>query len=159
MIEETGIVVALEGEHAWLETQAKSACGHCSVGKSCGTSLLARWFGSKRNSIQVVNHLGLQQGDTAVIGVSNELLIKSAFMVYMLPLIMMIMTATVISAMGANNAMVATSSLLGLLAGFLTMRWLNQNTDVGTVTLVRKVSPINSIPLETNITERGKSYE
>jgi sigma-E factor negative regulatory protein RseC len=155
MIEESGVVVAVEGEYAWVETQAKSACGHCDVGGSCGTSVLAKIFANKRNRVQVQNHLGLQQGDGAVIGISDEMLTRAALMAYMLPLVFMLVVAMMVSGMGANNAIVALSSGLGLLGGLLLMRWLNQYIGKGTVSLVRRAMPVNCIPLEIDMTERG----
>ena len=155
MIEESGVVVAVEGEFVWVETQAKSACGHCNVGSSCGTSVLAKVFANKRNRVQVLNHLGLQEGDGAVIGISDEMVTRAAFMAYMLPLVFMLVISMMVSGMGANNGVVALSSLLGLMGGLFLMRWLNQYIGKGTVSLVRRVLPGNYIPVEINITERG----
>lgn len=163
MVEERGVVIAIEGQLALLETQPKSACSHCNVGNdggsSCGTSVLAKWFGNKRNRIQVNNHLDLQQGDIAVIGISNEMLVMSAFMVYLLPLISMILASAAISSSGGGNVLVAVGSLLGLLVGLLTLRWVTRFTNPGAVTLVRKESANNYIPVEIDITRRGKIYE
>ena len=155
MIEETGVVVQVEGRYAWVETQSKSACGHCNVGENCGTSLLGKWFGRKRNRIQVCNHLDLQQGDFAVVGISNEMLIKASFLVYILPLMLMVTIATVFSQMQGTNAVVISGSLSGFLAGLFLVKRLSQYMSAGVVKLVRKAPPQNTIPLEIYTTERG----
>lgn len=164
MLEETGIVVTVEGNHAWIETQAKSACGHCQVGSNCGTSLLAQWFdkkgfANKRNRVLVTNHLNLKQGEHAVVGISDDMLIKAAFMAYMLPLFSMLIFAMLSSGLGASNFFVALGSLLGLVIGLMSIRLLNRSAGKATVSLVRRAARENHIPIESlftdNLTKRG----
>jgi sigma-E factor negative regulatory protein RseC len=128
MLEETGVVTAVDGEFAWVETQPKSACGHCTVSNGCGTSVLAKWYSPKKNQVRVVNHLNLQPGAAAVLGVANDVLIKAAFIAYMLPLLAMISFAIVGSVSGMNNIFVVISSLLGLMTGLWFARWLNNRS-------------------------------
>lgn len=126
MLEETGLVTAVDGEFAWVETQPKSACGHCNVSNSCGTSVLAKWFSPRKNQIRVFNHLDLQPGMTAVVGVADDVLIKAAFMAYILPLLVMISFAIAGSISGMNNTFVVISSLVGLVAGLWFVSFLNK---------------------------------
>lgn len=128
MLEETGVVSAVDGEFAWVETQPKSACGHCTVSNGCGTSVLAKWFSPKKNQVRVVNHLNLQPGAVAVLGVPDDVLIKAAFIAYMLPLLAMISFAIAGSVSGMNNIFVVISSLLGLMTGLWFARWLNNRS-------------------------------
>jgi sigma-E factor negative regulatory protein RseC len=128
MLEETGVVTAVDGEFAWVETQPKSACGHCTVSNGCGTSVLAKWYSPKKNQVRVVNHLNLQPGAAAVLGVADDVLIKAAFIAYMLPLLAMISFAIVGSVSGMNNIFVVISSLLGLMTGLWFARWLNNRS-------------------------------
>ena len=55
MIEEQARVVALEEQGVWVETQRRSACGNCSVNNSCGTALLGKVLGVKRNKVFTLN--------------------------------------------------------------------------------------------------------
>ena len=128
MLEETGRVTAVDGELAWVETQAKSACGHCNVSNSCGTSVLAKWFSPSKNQVRVLNHLNLQPGVTAVVGVPDDVFIKAAFITYMLPLLAMISFAVAGSLSGMNNTFVVISSLMGLMTGLWFVSFLNNRT-------------------------------
>ena len=128
MLEETGLVTAIDGEFAWVETQAKSACNHCNVSNSCGTSVLAKWFSPRKNQVRVLNHLNLQPGVTAVVGVPDDVLIKAAFIAYMVPLLVMISFAIAGSISGMNNIFVVISSLMGLMAGLWFVGFLNNRT-------------------------------
>ena len=167
MFEETGIVVAIEGNFAWLETQPVSACGHCNVGDSCGTSVLGKWFSRKanhkRNRVRVLNEIDLQVGESAVVGVSDNALIKAAFIAYMLPLLSMISFSILGSILGIDNAGVAICSVVGLLSGFWLISLINKLTGKAAyqVHLLRKLLSENDtarkdVLLQVNIQERGK---
>jgi sigma-E factor negative regulatory protein RseC len=155
MVEEHGIVVALDGDCAWVETQPKSTCGHCNVGNSCGTSLLAKWFARKRNRIQVKNELGLQPGDGAVVGINEQMLTKAAFMAYMIPMLCMVAMAMVASGLGAKDASVALCSLLGLGLGLVSMKVLNGRAGSEGVNLIRRAPQEKLIQLDSDFIERG----
>lgn len=90
MIEETGVVVSVQGLLAEVETTRRSTCGGCAVNGACGTSLLARYFGSKRSLLRVQNSIGAGQGDLVVIGVPEGALLKASFVAYLVPLLAMI---------------------------------------------------------------------
>lgn len=129
MIEESGVVVEIDGDYILVETQPKSACGHCNVGDSCGTSVLAKWFTRKRNQVRVYNQLGLQAGDKAVVGVADDVLIKAAFITYMLPLLSMVSFAILGSAVSASDMVVTLFSILGLFIGLLSLSLLNKRSS------------------------------
>lgn len=119
MLEETGKVVAIEGRYAVIETQQRSACGHCNVGDSCGTSVLAGLFSKRRNRVRLENHLNLSVGDQAVIGINESVLLSTAMMAYLLPLLMMI-TLTVISSLsGFGDGINFLVGMLGLFGGMM----------------------------------------
>jgi sigma-E factor negative regulatory protein RseC len=159
MVEEHGIVVAVDGDSAWVETQPKSACGHCNVGSSCGTSLLAKWFARKRNRVQVKNQLGLQPGDGAVVGINEQVLTKAAFMAYMMPLLCMIVLAMAASGLGVKDASVALCSLLGLGLGLVLMKVLNGRVGSEGVNLIRRAPQEKLIELDNDFIERGYNHE
>lgn len=117
MIEETGTVVSLEGAYAVIETQQRSACGHCNVGDSCGTSVLAGFFSRRRNTVKVLNHLGLTRGEQAVIGIDGSVLLGTAVLAYMLPLLLLIGFAVVSSLFGQTDDINFVAGMIGLFAG------------------------------------------
>lgn len=87
MITENAIVVAIDGEQTWIETQRKSTCGQCSASKGCGTSVLAKVIGNKLSKMKAINKIDAQVGDEVVVGLSEHSMLKGAFMAYLSPLL------------------------------------------------------------------------
>jgi len=117
MLEESGMVVAIEGSYAVIEIQRVSACGQCNVGDSCGTSVLAGLFSGRSNQVRLLNHLGLSVGDTAVIGINQSVLLITAVLAYMLPLILMIAFSVIANLSMLSDGINFIFSLLGLFVG------------------------------------------
>ncbi len=91
MIEETAIVVKCEGEFAWVEAQRKSACGHCSVSKSCGTGTIAKIWGQKTSQMKAINTARACEGETVLVGLQEGALVQGSLIIYLLPLVSMIL--------------------------------------------------------------------
>lgn len=87
MITENAIVVAVDGDQTWIETQRKSTCGQCSASKGCGTSVLAKVIGNKLSKMKAINKIDAQVGDEVVVGLSEHSMLKGAFMAYLSPLL------------------------------------------------------------------------
>jgi len=130
MIEENGKVIAVDGAFAVIETQARSACGHCNVGDSCGTSVLAGLFSKRRNNVRLENHLNLCVGDYAVIGINESVLLTTAIMAYMLPIALMIAFAVVANMAGIGDGINFLFSMLGLFAGMHISNRIMRNKDL-----------------------------
>jgi sigma-E factor negative regulatory protein RseC len=129
MLEETGKVIALQGRYAIIETQQRTACGQCNVGNRCGTSILAGLFGNRRHKVRLINHLGLSEGDFAVIGINESLLLSTAVLAYMLPLMLMIVPAVILSLYGFNDGISFIISLFGLFFGMQVSNKIMANKD------------------------------
>lgn len=87
MITEVAIVVAVDEDQTWIETQRKSACGQCSASKGCGTSVLSKVVGSKLSKMKAINKINAQVGDEVIVGLTEKSILKGAFMAYFSPLI------------------------------------------------------------------------
>lgn len=87
MIEERGAVVAVEDGHAWVETRRRSTCQSCTVSKGCGTGLLAHASKGRSLRVRVLDPLGLQPGDTVVLALAEDALLRGSLAVYLLPLL------------------------------------------------------------------------
>ena len=87
MIEENAVVVATEGEFAWLETERKSTCGSCAARKGCGTGVLANVVGRKMNRVVALNRAGAQAGDAVIVGIDERFLVRGSMAVYAMPLL------------------------------------------------------------------------
>ena len=124
MIEEQGQIVRTEGEVAWVRTQRKSTCGQCAAQKGCGTNVFSKVLGNKLVEFQAINRIDAAVGDTVVLGLHESVLLKSAALMYVLPLLLMFISALLASyiadslALDLSQAGVSLFAILGLLAGF-----------------------------------------
>lgn len=91
MIEEQALVVKIEGEYVWLETQRQSSCGHCSVKDGCGTQVLGKFLGNKMTAIRCLNTLNLKVGEKVLIGIEESALVKGSLLLYLVPILSMIL--------------------------------------------------------------------
>jgi sigma-E factor negative regulatory protein RseC len=130
MLEETGYVVSIEGDYAWVETARKSACQSCAVNKGCGTGALAKIFGEKTNHIRARNSLDVAVGDEIVLGLQEGGLVRGSLIIYAVPLVFMILFAMLAehfltggSQSGEHITILA--GLAGLVTGFLLVRWFS----------------------------------
>ncbi len=148
MLEETGIVIAIECNYAIIEIQARSACDHCNMDDSCGTSVLSSLFSKRRNNVRLINHLNLSEGDMAVIGINESVLLSAAILAYMFPLIVMITFAIIINLSGFNDNIDFSFSLLGLFFGIRIINRIMKNKDhqKKDIILLRKINrPTNEL--------------
>ena len=93
MITETGRVVAVDGEIAWVQTIRTSACESCSARSGCGQRVLAAASSGRANQVLVGNHLNAGVGDQVTVAVSESALLSASLLVYALPLLLLILGA------------------------------------------------------------------
>lgn len=118
MIEETGRVVAVENGAVWVESIRRAACKSCAARKGCGQSALAKLGQQKKNHVKALNNLNLQVGDSVVIGVPEDIVVKGTFIAYLMPLLLMLVAAVVAESLSSSDLVVSMSSIAGLLVGF-----------------------------------------
>lgn len=129
MIEETGVVVAVHGDLAEIESRRKTACGNCTANGDCGTSLLERYFGRRPLLLTVNNRIGAGPGESVVIGVPEQSLLALSFAAYVVPLVTMIAGGIAgsllapIAAPGFAREVSLGAGVLGLAAG---LGWLGR---------------------------------
>ncbi|HID48377.1 MAG TPA: Fis family transcriptional regulator, partial [Chromatiales bacterium] len=93
MIEQTAVVVKLEGDFAWVQAERESSCGNCAVKAGCGTAVLSRVFGNKVARMRAINTVQAQVGDTVTIGLKESAMLKGSVAVYLVPLLFMLLFA------------------------------------------------------------------
>jgi sigma-E factor negative regulatory protein RseC len=121
MIEERGRIIALVGDQARVTAERRSACGQCSVNNACGTSLLERVFGRRPVELLAHNPIGAQVGDEVVVGLSEQGLLRTAAAAYLVPILGLIIGASVGERFGGAHPEVA--SVLGALIGLALAFW------------------------------------
>ncbi|MDR8013517.1 SoxR reducing system RseC family protein [Ectopseudomonas guguanensis] len=124
MIEEQGRVVALEPGAVWVETLRKSTCSSCSANAACGQGLMDRLgVGRQRGYVRALSQMQLAIGDTVVIGVREDLLVRSSLLVYLLPLLGLFAAALLADGLGLPEPLIVLAGLAGLFASWLMVRW------------------------------------
>ena len=129
MITESGRVVAVTGNSAWVQTIRQSACQSCAVRSGCGQRVLAAASGGRANQVQVMNTLHASVGDDVTLGIEEQALLQASMLVYALPLLVMIVATLGASqfAPGSDGVAIVAAGL-GLGAGFLLVRlWQGGN--------------------------------
>ncbi len=134
MLEERGIVVAVEDDAIWVETQRKSACGHCEQSSGCGTGVLSTLFRVGVTRFRVAPPAEpLNVGDAILIGLEEQALLRGSLMLYLLPLLALFLVAAGYDSLAGGGALPvgegynALAGLAGLILGFVAVRWLAAN--------------------------------
>ena len=131
MIEEQAEVVEIQNGRLILQAQTQSSCGSCEASKGCGTSLLAKVVGRKFTRFQVENNINAEIGDTVVVGIAEDALLKGSMVMYILPVMGMLVFALLAefvlsSSQQYRDLITAAAAIIGMLAGALISKWYFQ---------------------------------
>lgn len=87
MMEQVARVIG-QSSKDWVlvEVEMKSACNHCDNSESCGTGSVAKAFSAKMQRFAVPADRQYQEGDLLKLGLPESVVLKSAALVYLLPL-------------------------------------------------------------------------
>lgn len=152
MIEEQAVVIALENklsaihpsvshstdydvnstkhEFAILEIMRHVPCGICGQTRGCGNSIWGKIFAHKSSTFKVINSINAKVGDAVIIGIDEKLVLKSALLLYALPLLTMMIGALLSQLVQSDTATqkdlyAIIGAVLGLFLGFI---WLKGHT-------------------------------
>lgn len=128
MLETRAIVIRLEGEDALVETTQGGGCGHCDSEKGCGSGKLSQLFSTQPRRFRVRNEAQAQPGAEVQISVAEGVLLRSALLMYVLPLLLLLaggaLGGQLVSEASSADAYAALGGAFGLVLGFLLARWL-----------------------------------
>ncbi|WP_277051601.1 SoxR reducing system RseC family protein [Zestomonas thermotolerans] len=123
MIEENGRVVAVEAGAVWVETRRRSACSGCAANAGCGHGLMDRLgVSERRGHVRALCDLQLAIGDTVVIGVREELLLRASLLVYLRPLLAFFAFALMAYCLSLSEPLIILSGLGGFALALITVR-------------------------------------
>lgn len=117
MIEEQAKVIAIDDNLITLESVVKSSCSGCQQIESCGSGQVAKAFPHKSVSYTLTSDLPVNVGDSVVIGLSEQILLSTAWRVYIWPLIGLILSSFLGQLLLDNNYL--PHELFALLIGLL----------------------------------------
>ncbi|AWW34960.1 transcriptional regulator [Mannheimia varigena] len=113
MIIEEATVVEYRDGIAIVQCYAKNSCGGCAAQSACGTKALSALAGEKiAPRFQINVNEDLQVGDRIKLGLAEDTLLKSVFLIYGIPLFVLVITAVGFSQFFANELIVFCIMLL-----------------------------------------------
>ncbi len=135
MIEESGVAVSVEKGAVWVETRRQSTCGSCSARSMCGQEVLQKLGrGSDCHLVRALNSYPVQIGDRLTIAIPEQVIVRGAVLVYLLPLVLMMAALFICQTLALREGLVIVGSFTGLATGFavvaLRSRYLNDNNRV-----------------------------
>ncbi len=123
-------VVVVTDTKAWVESEAKSACGSCAMAKGCGTKVISGYFGKNAAPFEMANDFEGAVGDRLEIGIENTAILKASALIYLLPLAGLVIGAILGAALNTSDIFSAGLGLIGLMAGFFLARHLSAATSI-----------------------------
>ncbi|MGR8935416.1 MAG: SoxR reducing system RseC family protein [Gammaproteobacteria bacterium] len=93
MIEEHAVVCKVQGRQVWVQTLKTSACKQCDQQQGCSSAVLENT--ARPRELQVESDFPLAVGDRVVLGVESKGLLKSAALLYLVPLIALLLGGSV----------------------------------------------------------------
>jgi sigma-E factor negative regulatory protein RseC len=118
MIEQSAKVVKYDDKMVWVEAERQSTCSGCQIKQGCGTGMLAKHVGKRFSSIAVIKTIDVAVGQQVQLAIPEETLLQGAFLMYILPLLLMFVVAAGAHALHFNETIEIFGGLSGLLIGF-----------------------------------------
>lgn len=121
MLEQTVEVIKTAPDGIWVLAVEPSGCGTCG-GQGCSSRRIAELFQRKPRLFLVDCDLSLAPGDRAIVGIADGSVLKSAWRVYGMPLMLMLAGALLAQAVQPGDGSALAGMLLGGMAGWLAAR-------------------------------------
>ncbi|WP_018982982.1 SoxR reducing system RseC family protein [Salinimonas chungwhensis] len=102
MITETATVVGAEGDKITLEAAIKSTCSTCQAQSDCGSGVISRALAPRLQQITVHSPMPVKVGDKVKVGIPEAGLLGASMWLYMVPLVVLLVSAAVLHALTAN---------------------------------------------------------
>ena len=131
MIEERAVILTLDSvsgnlnQTATLEIERKTACGLCGQTRGCGNSIWGKLFAHQSTAFKAQNRINAKVGDSVIVGINEKALLKSAMLLYLLPLATMLIGAILAKQFIATELSAMLGAAAGLGLGFL---WVKGHT-------------------------------
>lgn len=124
MIEQVATVLAVENNGVWLGTTPVSTCNTCQVSNDCGSGIVAKTLTPRQNRFFVTTDLPLLPGEQVTIATPGQQLVNAALLVYLLPLVLMIVSALLVHLIWqAPEGWLMLAAGFGALSGLLIARY------------------------------------
>ncbi len=118
MIEQNAVITRRLDDHVMLEIERRTACGLCGQKRGCGNATWGKLLGHDSHEFPAENAINAKVGDSVIVGIDENVVLSSAFYLYVVPLLTMLAGAVFADALLDNEFYVILSAALGLLLGF-----------------------------------------
>jgi sigma-E factor negative regulatory protein RseC len=132
MIEERAVILSLESDAnasenstATLEIERKIACGICGQTRGCGNSIWGKLFAHQSSAFKAQNRINAKVGDSVIVGINEKALLKSALLLYIVPLVTLFLGAILATQLNNSNGSAMLGAVVGLALGLL---WVKGHT-------------------------------
>jgi len=119
MIKETGIVVAIFDGVVEVEVVRTSSCSACQAKAGCGHHAIAQVSSTNRMKLLVTDTFVSQIGQEVTIGIPENTLLTASFLMYLVPLLGLILGASLSAIFSDQPTVAAIGSVIGLGVGLL----------------------------------------
>lgn len=127
MIEENGKVISKQDGQVWVSTLRDTACGSCEAKNACGQSAMAKMLSPEANHVLAIDPIGVDVGDHVVIGIPEDIVLKSSLLMYFMPLLALLFGAVAASylpfASVNSDLLAAIGGILGFGFGLSVVKW------------------------------------
>ncbi|MES2547766.1 MAG: SoxR reducing system RseC family protein [Pseudomonadota bacterium] len=155
MIEERAVILSVSPDShnlsdsiATLEIERKTACGLCGQTRGCGNSIWGKLFSHQSTAFKAQNRINAKVGDSVIVSINERALLKSALLLYILPLATMIIGAILMNGVMPNNAAAMLGALAGLVLGLV---WVKGHTTASAYFLEQQPVILRMATQETEI--------
>ena len=129
MLTESAVVIEYESGKAKVKCQSQSACGSCAAKSACGNSALSELTGSGARGehiFTVETITPLKVGQRVEIGLSEHSLIKSALLMYCVPLFTLLFSTLLFDSLLSHELVSVFFIFISTALSFLGVRWYAQ---------------------------------
>lgn len=118
MIEEFAVVTQRLDDHVMLEIERRTACGLCGQKRGCGNATWGKLLRHNSHEFPADSAIDVNVGDSVVVGIDERIVLSSAFYLYIVPLVSMLIGAVLADTLLDNEFYVILAAAAGLLLGF-----------------------------------------
>ncbi len=128
MIEQVAHVHSIDQTTVWLETLRRATCDSC----TCGQRLLSQGADTAYSRIElpIPKNMTLNVGDEVVLGVHQKAFIKASLLTFAMPLLIMLVFASLAQWWAFSEPVTVVAALFGLGMGLLLLRWYSKSNAV-----------------------------
>lgn len=122
MIKEWATVVSWQDGIAVLRCEQSSGCSSCQSRKTCGTGLLSQLGKTAEQQLHIPCEQPLSPGQRVELGLSEGSLLRSAMLIYLVPLLGLFLGAGSLQLLLGSEGAAVLGALLGAALAFILVR-------------------------------------